>query len=113
MPDTNREIQELLVDYAGTLRDGCIPTFLKSVTRQEAKSISTSQEFFDAADMVRTLNGIGFADRAPTPDVGLFISRVDAEIASRLRKAKASPRSKRTLHTKPVVKPENKTEKSI
>jgi hypothetical protein len=113
MPDANREIQELLADYAGTLRDGCVPTFLKSITRQEAKSISSSQDFFDAAEMVRILNGIGFADRAPTPDVGLFISRVDAEIASRLRKAKASPRSKRNLRAKPTVKPEDKTKKSI
>jgi hypothetical protein len=28
MADTNREIQELLVDYAGALRDGCVPSFL-------------------------------------------------------------------------------------
>jgi len=30
-----------------------------------------------------------------TPNVSLFISRVDAEIASRLKKAKAPSRSKR------------------
>jgi len=89
MSGTNREIQELLVDYADALRDGCIPTFLKSLTREEAERIKASQDFFDATEVARVLNSVGFADKAVAPNVSLFISRVDAEIASRLKKAKA------------------------
>ena len=88
MPDidnTHREIQELLADYAEALRDGCLPTFLKSLTREEAKRLSESQDFREAAEIVRLMNSAGFGDHVVTPDVGLFISRVDAAIASRLK----------------------------
>ena len=95
MPDTNRKIQELLSDYAGSLRDGCVPVFLKSLTRQEGRAIAASEEFWDAAEVVRILNGVGFADKAVTADVGLFMSRVDASIVSRLKKAKTSSRGRR------------------
>lgn len=85
-----REIQELLADYAETLRDGSIPVFLKSLTRCEGQRIARAPEFWDAAEVVRYINSAGFADKAVTPDVGLFISRVDAKIASRLKKARGS-----------------------
>jgi len=94
MSDTNREIHELLVDYAGALRDGCIPSFLKSLTREEAERIASSWEFWDATEVSRILNGVGFADKAVTTNVSLFISHVDAKIASR-KKLKASPHGKR------------------
>jgi hypothetical protein len=113
MPDKDREIVGLLIDYADALRDGYIPAFLKSLTRTEAQRISSSSEFWDATEMVRVLNGVGFADKAVIPDVGLFISRVDAEIASRLKQSKASTRSKHTRHTKPVSRADIKDEKSI
>ncbi len=96
MTHTNREIQELLVDYAGTLRDGCVPSFLKSLEREEAQRIASSRQFQDAADVTRVLNGVAFADKAVTPNVGLFISRVDAKISSRMKRARASSRSKRS-----------------
>ena len=113
MSDTNREIQELLVDYACALRDGCIPTFLKSLTREEAKIITTCREFQDSTEIVRILNSVGFADNAVTPNVGLFISRVDAEISSRLKKARASSRGRYSIRTRPAHKTEKNTEKSI
>lgn len=100
MSGANREIHELLADYAGALRDGCIPTFLKSLTRKEALRIASSPEFCDAAEFVRVLNGVAFADKAVTPNVSLFISRVDAKIASRLKRAKTSPRIKRGAQTR-------------
>jgi hypothetical protein len=112
MPDTNREIQELLVDYAGALRDGSIPAFLKSLTRQEGLRIASSREFWDSAEVVRYLNSAGFADKAVTPDVGLFISRVDAKIASRLKKGRASSRVKHGTRAKSVTKTQ-KTEKPV
>jgi hypothetical protein len=96
--NTDREIQELLADYAGALRDGGLPTFLKSLTREEAKRISASQDFWEAAEIVRLLNSAGFGDKVVTPDVGLFISRVDAGIASRARKATASTREHGRTH---------------
>ena len=95
MSDTDREIQELLVDYAQALRDGSIPVFLKSLTRREGHSLASSSEFWESAEVVRALNSAGFADKAVTPDVGLFISRVDAKIGSRLKKARASSRTGR------------------
>lgn len=86
MLNTDREIQELVADYAASLRDGCLPAFLKSLTRQEAKRIHDSRDFWEATEVVRLINSAGFGDKVVTPDVGLFISRVDAGIASRLKK---------------------------
>lgn len=82
MPDKNREIQELLIDYAGALRDGCMPVFLKSLTRTEGQTITFSDEFWDATEVVRILNDVGFAEKAAIADAGLFASRVDANIVS-------------------------------
>jgi len=112
MRDTNREIQELLVDYANALRDGGIPAFLKSLTGEEAQRIASSREFWDAAEIVRILNSVGFADKAVTPNVGLFISRVDAKLASRQKKARALSKDKHSVHRNPLTKTE-KPEKSI
>jgi hypothetical protein len=101
--NTHREIQELLADYAGALRDGGLPTFLKSLTREEAKRIGESGEFWEAAEIVRLMNSAGFGDNVVTPDVGLFISRVDAAVASRLKKAGASTRDRSRAPT-PVAR---------
>ena len=98
MPNVHREIQELLADYAVALRDGCLPAFLKSLTREEAKCIHESDEFWEATEVVRLMNSAGFGDKVVTPDVGLFISRVDAVIASRLKRAKTSTRSRNRSH---------------
>jgi hypothetical protein len=104
MSDINREIQELLVDYAGALRDGCIPSFLKSLTREEGQAIASSSEFWDATEIVRILNGAAFAEKAVTADVSLFMSRVNANIVSRLKKARAVPQRKRRTGTKSTDK---------
>ncbi|MFC1766360.1 hypothetical protein ACFL6U_30320 [Planctomycetota bacterium] len=92
MSEQHRDIETLLVDYAGALRDGCIPVFLKSLSREEAARVVASGDFDEAADLVRVLNQMHFGSRAVSPDIGLFISRVDAEIASRVKQAKAAPR---------------------
>lgn len=102
MVKLHREIHELLLDYAGALRDGCIPAFLKSLTRAEAEAMVACRQFADGTEIARILNSAGFADKAVTPDVSLFISRVDAKIASRLKKAKASPRTRHRAGLKPV-----------
>ena len=98
MADMNREIQELLADYAVALRDGCLPGFLKSLTRDEAKRIKGSEDFWEATEVVRLMNSAGFGEKVVTPDVGRFISRVDAAIVSRQKKAKASTRSRSRHH---------------
>jgi len=103
MSDINRTIEELLVDYAGALRDGCIPVFLKSLTREEGRRIASSRGFWDATEAVRILNSVGFADKVLFPKVSLFISRVDAEIVSRLKKARASSRRKRSARARSVT----------
>ncbi|MGE5295151.1 MAG: hypothetical protein ACM3VT_10015 [Solirubrobacterales bacterium] len=92
MANEHREIQELLADYAGALRDGCLPMFLKSLTKEEAKRIGESKDFWEATEIVRLMNSASFGAKVVTPDVGLFISRVDAGIASRMKKAHASTR---------------------
>jgi hypothetical protein len=112
MTDRNRTIQELLSDYAGALRDGCVPVFLKSLTRQEGQAIASSGEFWGTTELVRILNGVGFANKAVTADVGLFTSRVDANIASRLKKSKTSSRPRRTSIRKSVTRPQ-RTEETI
>ena len=94
MADINREIQELLVDYAGALRDGCIPSFLKSLTREEGQAIASSAEFWDASEIVRILNSTAFAEKAVTADVGLFMSRVNANIVSRKKKARGASQNR-------------------
>ena len=98
MADMNREIQELLADYAVALRDGCLPGFLKSLTRDEAKRIKSSDDFWEATEVVRLMNSAGFGEKVVTPDVGLFISRVDAAIVSRQKKSQASTRSRSRHH---------------
>lgn len=94
MLNAEREIQELVADYAAALRDGGLPGFLKSLTRQEAGRIRESRDFWEATEMVRLINSTGFGDKVVTPDVGLFISRVDAGIASRAKKAQVSTRKR-------------------
>jgi hypothetical protein len=112
MADINRTIQELLVDYAGALRDGSMPVFLKSLTREEGRRIASSRDFWDGTEVVRMLNSVGFAEEAVRPNVSLFISRVDAEIASRLKRARAPSRGERSTNAKAVTKTK-KTEKPI
>lgn len=112
MADTNRKIHELVVDYAGALRDGSIPVFLKSLTREEGHRIASSADFWDATEMVRVLNSVGFADKAVAPNVSLFTSRVDAEIATRLKRIRVPPRGKRSTNYRHVNRTE-KTEKPI
>jgi hypothetical protein len=110
MFDKDREIHELLIDYAGALRDGCIPDFLKSLTHTEGRTMASSHDFWDATETVRILNSIGFADKAAIADVGLFASRVDANIVSRSKKAISSYRGKRRTQAKSDTKT-SKTEK--
>jgi hypothetical protein len=98
MLNPDREIQELVADYAVALRDGCLPGFLKSLSRDEAKRIRESRDFWEATEMVRLINSAGFGDKVVTPDVGLFISRVDAGIASRLKKSQVSTRRRTRNH---------------
>lgn len=112
MADMNRTVEELLSDYAGALQDGCVPVFLQSLTRQEGQTIASSDEFWQATEAVRILNGVGFADKAATADVGLFMSRVDANIVSRLKKPKTSSRSRRATKGRSATKPQ-KTEETV
>jgi len=112
MNEMNRTIQGLLVDYAGSLRDGSIPTFLKSLTREEGRVMASSEQFWDAAEVVRILNGVGFADKVVMPNVGLFISRVNAEIASRRKKARGPVGTGRNSSTRSVEQTKE-TEKPI
>lgn len=95
MTDRHRDIQDLLVDYAGALRDGCIPDFLKSLTRTEAATIQDAYDLPEALEMIRLLNEVSFASKAVTPNVGLFTARVDAKIALRQKQAQGARPSKR------------------
>jgi len=81
----DRESQDLLADYADALRDGSMPRFLKSLTAREAKSLVSGSELGQAMETVQVLNQAAFADKAVMPEMSLFISRVDAKIASRAR----------------------------
>ncbi|HEX42848.1 MAG TPA: hypothetical protein ENN81_12430 [Phycisphaerales bacterium] len=113
MSEEDREIHELLVDYADGLRDGCLPNFLKSLTRAEARAMADSPEFREATEMVRILNEVGFSDRMESPNVGLFISRVDACIGSRMKKGEASTRRNRGSEPRSRIDVRGKTEEKI
>ena len=86
------------MDYAGALRDGCIPDFLKSLTRSEAAVLHKSTELPEAVNIVRLLNEISFADKIVMPNVSLFISRVDARIGSRMKKSTGAVKVKTKQH---------------
>lgn len=99
-----RETHDLLVDYAEALREGSLPTFLKSLSRFEARHVLPLPSFWRAAETVRILNGIGFAEDMTIPSMDLFIARVNARIASRRKKAKTSIHTtgkRRTANRKP------------
>ena len=113
MSDTNRTIEELVDDYAGALRDGCIPTFLKSLTREEGKMIASSDKFRNATKTIRILNGFAFASKARTCSISQFISRVDNEIGTRLTKTKAFSKSSYGTYNTSTTKTKNKAEKKI
>jgi len=89
MRETDRQIAELLIDCAGALRDGCLPTFLKSLTRHEAHVMTGWRDFSTTTGIVRVLNGAAFADRVAEPNLDLFISRVNTKIRSRLKSGAA------------------------
>ncbi len=67
MANEHRDIQDLVMDYAGALRDGCIGDFLKSLTRTEAATLQASRELPEAVEMVRLLNVASFGDQAVAP----------------------------------------------
>ena len=94
MSEMNRTIHELLVDYADALRDGSLAAYLKSLSREEGRLISSSREFWDATEAVRAIHGAAFGDKVMMPSVGLFLSRVDAAIGSRMKKAKSPSRAR-------------------
>lgn len=89
-----RETHDLLVDYAEALRDGNVPTFLKSLSKFEGRHVLPIPNFWHAAEIVRLLNTIAFADGITHPSLDLFISRVDAKIASRAKKARKPARTR-------------------
>ena len=97
MANEHRDIQDLVMDYAGALRDGCISDFLKSLTRTEAATLHASRELSEAVEMVRLLNVTSFGDKAVAPNVGLFTARVDARIGARLKHANLESPVQRTL----------------
>jgi hypothetical protein len=90
-----RETHDLLVDYAEALRDGNLPTFLKSLSKFEAQDILPVGAFWQAAEIVRTLSSVAFGEGITHPSVDLFLSRVDAKIATRAKNA-ATPARRRT-----------------
>ncbi len=82
-----RETHDLLADYTEALREGNLPTFLKSLSRFEARHVLPLPGFWRGAEMARIVNSVGFADGVTIPSMDLFIVRVNARIASRRKKA--------------------------
>ncbi len=91
MFETYRETHDLLVDYAEALREGSLPTFLKSLSRFEGRHVLPLPNFWSAAEMVRILNSTGFAEGMTIPSMDLFLARVNTRIASRRKQAKPWP----------------------
>ena len=95
-----RQTHDLLVDYAEALRDGSLPTFLKSLSRFEAHHVVPAPHFWQGAEMVRILNCVAFAEGITHPSLDLFIIRVDAKIASRSKRARSPARARRKQSTR-------------
>ena len=93
MFETYRDTHDLLADYAEALREGNLPTFLKSLSRFEARHVLPLVNFWRAAEMARILNSVGFAEGMTIPSMDLFIVRVNTRIAARRKKAKAAKRA--------------------
>jgi len=86
-PEQGREIEQLMIDCAEALRDGSMATFLKSLTREEAQIIAFSDDFMAAARIARLLNSVVFADHLAGVNEDFFLSRVNARIKGRTRRA--------------------------
>lgn len=91
-----RETHDLLVDYAEALRDGNLPTFLRSLSRFEGREVLPSPTFWKAAETVRVLNDVAFAEAMTIPSMDLFIARVSARIVSRAKKAKKPSKTRKS-----------------
>ena len=91
-----RETHDLLADYAEALRDGNLPTFLKSLSRFEGREVLPMPSFFKAAEMVRNLNGIAFAEKMTIPSMDLFITRVNTRIVARAKKTQRPRKASRS-----------------
>ena len=96
MHNPNRKIEELLSDYSEALRDGYTPLFLRSLSRIEGKTIYSSNEIGQAAEFIRILNWLCFADKNAAPSLDLFISRIITRILTRLKKIQ-SPKGWRSF----------------
>ncbi len=86
MFETYRETHDLLVDYAEALREGSLPTFLKSLSRFEGQHVLPLPNFWSAAEMARILNSTGFAEEMTIPSMDLFLARVNTRIAARRKR---------------------------
>lgn len=99
MFESYRETHDLLADYAEALREGNLPTFLKSLSRFEARHVLPLAHFWQAAEMTRILNSVGFAEGVTIPSMDLFIVRVNARIASRRKKDRSPTRTGSRRHS--------------
>ena len=97
MLERYREAHDLVIDYGEALREGSLPTFLKSLSRFEGREVLTTPNFANGAEMMRILNSIAFADEATLPNLDIFLARVHARIASRTR----NPRTGRRVRARP------------
>ena len=95
-----REAHDLVIDYGEALREGSLPTFLKSLSRFEGRDVLSTPNFWHGAEMMRILNSISFAEEMTAPNLDIFLARVHARIASRARKAQVAPRVKRRRATR-------------
>jgi hypothetical protein len=106
MLERYREAHDLVIDYGEALREGSLPTFLKSLSRFEGREVLTTPNFWHGAEMMRILNSIAFADEATIPNLDIFLARVHARIVSRAR----NPRIRRRVRARPNVPDRNAPE---
>ncbi len=95
MLERYREAHDLVIDYGEALREGSLPTFLKSLSRFEGREVLTTPSFWHGAEMMRIVNSIAFADDATIPNLDIFLARVHARISSRARKAETAKQVRR------------------
>lgn len=101
-----REAHDLVIDYGEALREGSLPTFLKSLSRFEGREVMRTANFWHGAQMMRMVNSIAFGDDITIPNQDIFLARVHARITSRARQAQVA----RQVKSKPGVPDRNPKE---
>lgn len=97
MATNYRDIEILAADYAAALTEGTVSEFFASLTREEAKAITSSRSFSQVAVLSQRLFQHSYGVNAATPHVHDFLWRLDAEIKARMNRARGDNATRKSV----------------